>query len=243
MRQRTLFILVGGVVFLGVGIATLPASLVTSRLPPEVKLEGVSGSVWSGGADSVSWRGAALGSASWTAEPLALLTGHLNYHLELARTDGFVRGLLSASAGGTLSGEDVELELPMQALGNGGNGWAGTLAGTVHSIRLEHGWPVALAAALKISKLKPPGANVAVGSYAIDFDQPTTNGQLTGRVRDTESPLLVRAQLVIKPDRTFSLEGDVTPRPGAPPEVTQAVAFLGAPDAVGRRQFVLGGSL
>ena len=52
----------------------------------------------------------------------------------------------------------------------------------------------------------------------------------------------MRAQLLVKHDRSFSLEGDITPKPGAPAEVTQAVAFLGAPDASGRREFVLGGT-
>ncbi len=245
MRQRTLLALVGGVVFIGVGIATLPASLVTSHLPPEITLEGVSGSIWSGAADTVRLRGAPLGSASWTAEPLSLLAGQLNYHLEVASPEGFVRGRLGASLGGALSGDEIELDLPIAALGGTatGNGWAGELAGTIHSISLEHGWPVRLAGAFTASKLRPPGAEVTIGSYALDFDAPTVPGQLTGRVRDTDSPLIVRAQLVIKADRSFSLEGDVTPRPGAPPAVMQAVAFLGAPDAAGRRQFMLGGSL
>ena len=245
MRQRTLLVLVGSLVFVGVGVATLPASLLTSHLPAEVTLEGVSGSIWNGAADTVRLRGAPLGAASWTAAPLSLLGGRLDYRLELASNDGFVRGRLVASLGGTLTGDEIELKLPIAALAGAspGNGWSGELAGTIHSIRLEHGWPVALTGTLTASRLKPPGADVTIGSYALDFDPKGTPGQLTGRVRDTDSPLLVRAQLIIKEDRSFSLEGDVTPRPGAPPAVTQAIAFLGAADAIGRRQFVLGGSL
>ena len=245
MRQRTLIVLVGGVVFLGVGLATLPATLLVSHLPPGVTAEGVSGSVWSGAADLIRLRGQPLGAANWTAEPLALFSGRLNYHVELERPDGFVRGRLGASFGGALVGEDLELDLPMAALGGGptGSGWLGGLAAQLKSIRLENGWPVALNGHVTVSKLQPPGTQVAIGSYAIDFDPPAESAErLVGRVRDVDSPLLVRAQLVIKHDRSFSLEGDVTPRPGAPQEVTQAVAFLGAPDAAGRRQFVLGGS-
>ena len=245
MRQRTLLVLVGGIVFVGVGVATLPASLVTSHLPPEITLEGVSGSIWSGAADTVRLRGAPLGAASWTAAPLSILGAHLEYHLELASSEGFVRGRVSAALGGTLTGDEIELDLPIAALGGApaGSGWTGELSGIIHSIRLEHGWPVSLVGALAAKRLRPPGAEVTIGSYALEFDPQTVAGQLTGRVRDTDSPLIVRAQLVIKPDRSFSLEGDVTPRPGAPSAVTQALAFLGAPDAIGRRQFVLGGSL
>ena len=245
MRQRTLLVLVGGIVFVAVGVATLPASLVTSHLPPELTLEGVGGSIWSGAADTVRLRGAPLGAASWTAAPLSVLAGRLDYHIELASSEGFVRGGVSAALGGALTGNEIELDLPIASLGGApaGNGWTGELKGTLHSIRLEHGWPVSLEGALTASRLRPPGAEVSIGSYALDFDPEALPGQLTGRVRDTDSPLIVRAQLVIKPDRSFSLEGDVTPRPGAPSAVTQAVAFLGAPDAMGRRQFMLGGSL
>ena len=245
MRQRTLIVVVGGVVFLGVGLATLPASLLASHLPSEVTAEGVSGSVWSGAADVIRLRGQPLGAASWTAEPLALLSGRLNYHVELERPDGFARGRLGASLGGALLGEDLEFDLPMSALGGGpsGSGWLGSVAAQLKTLRLENGWPVALNGHVTVAKLQPPGAQVAIGSYAIDFDPPGDSGdKLIGRVRDVDSPLLVRAQLVLKHDRSFSLEGDVTPRPGAPQEVMQAVAFLGAPDAMGRRQFVLGGS-
>ncbi len=245
MRQRTLLALVGGVVFLGVGIATLPASLIVSHLPPGIAVEGVSGSIWSGAADAVRVRGAPLGAASWTAEPLALLSARLSYHVELTRADGFVRGRLAAALGGTLYGEDLDVDLPLSALATGpdGGGWQGGVAASVHSVRLERGWPVALDGKFTFTKLQPPGTRVAIGSYAIEFDPASAAAdRLIGRVRDLDSPLLVRAQLVIKHDRSFSLEGDVTPRPGAPQEVTQAVAFLGSPDAIGRRQFVLGGS-
>ena len=35
MRQKWLLVAVGGLVFVGVGVATLPASLIVSRLPPQ----------------------------------------------------------------------------------------------------------------------------------------------------------------------------------------------------------------
>src|SRR6267154_3227280 len=103
MRQRTLLALVGGAAFLGVGIATLPASLLSARLPAELSLEGVSGSIWSGAAETVRLRGTPLGAASWSATPLALFAGRLDYQVELVRADGFLRGRIGASFGGTLS--------------------------------------------------------------------------------------------------------------------------------------------
>jgi general secretion pathway protein N len=240
MRQRTLLALVGGGVFMGVAIATLPASLLVSHLPPDITVDGVGGSVWSGDADLVRVRGVALGAASWSIEPLGLLSGRLQYHLDLTRSDGSLHGRIAATAGALL-GEDLALDLPIGVLS--GDGWQGEMKGTIRSIRLEQGWPVSLTGAFTFSNVQPPGAGVAIGSYAVEFD-PATNadGRLVGRVRDVDSPLQVRAQLLIKRDRSYTLDGDVTPRPNAPPQVTQAIGFLGAPDASGRRPFMIGGT-
>lgn len=245
MRQGTALALVGGLVFVAVGIATLPASLLVGRLPPELHADGVSGTVWNGGADSISLRGAPLGAVSWSAEPGSLLHGELGYQIEITRTDGFIRGHVAAALGGTLNLDHVDLALPLAALSAMPNaaGWRGDFTGSIQSLRLEHGWPVALEGTFTTSAVRVPGSDLPIGSYAIEFDgRGNTPEQLVGRVRDLEAPLLVRAQLLIKHDRSYGLDGDVTPRPGASPDVSQAVAFLGSPDSSGRRAFNITGT-
>jgi general secretion pathway protein N len=244
MRQGVVIALVGAAVFVGVGVATLPASLLVGRLPPELKVEGVSGTIWNGGADAIRLRGTPLGSFSWTSEPAALLSGELAFRIEIARPDGFVRGRLAATAAGALTGRELEMQLPLTTLNPGAEGdWQGSLSGTVQSVRLEHGWPVALIGAFQVTGLTPPGSTLPVGDYALEFDgKADTPAQLVGRVRDLAAPLVVRAQLVIRRDRSYALSGEVTPRPDAPPDVSRAVSFLGAPDAAGRRTFDFTGS-
>jgi len=245
MRQRTLIAVVGGLVFVGVAVATLPASLLVSRLPPDLKADGVSGSIWSGSADAIRLRGTPLGAINWTADPAALLQGHLDYQIDLSRPDGFVRGRVATSFGDGLVGENIALELPVTALNPAGanNAWQGNLKGTVRHVRIVDGWPTTLAGVFTLSNLKPPGAEQVVGTFAIEFDpRASTPVQLVGRVSDVDSPLLVRAQLIIRRERSYVLDGDVTPKPGAPPDVARAVAFLGAPDSSGRRQFQITGT-
>ncbi len=244
MRQGVVIGMVGAAVFIGVGIATLPASLLVSRLPPDLKVEGVSGTVWNGGADEIRLRGTALGSFSWRAEPAALLGGELAFRIEISRPDGYVRGRLAAAAGGALTGRELEIELPLNALHPDTQDWQGSLHGTVQSVRLEQGWPVALVGSLQTSGLKPPGSDLPIGDYALDFDgRSDTPTQLLGRVRDVAAPLVVRGQLVLRRQRSFELTGEVTPRPEAPPDMRQAVSFLfGAPDAAGRWTFKFEGS-
>lgn len=244
MRQRTLIVLVAATVFVGVALATLPASLLTSRLPPTITAAGVGGTIWSGGADALRINGVPMGELSWSADPLGLLHGALVFNIELARADGYVRGRLAAHPGGALTADGVELKLGLAALSGdlGPYGWQGDLSGTVRAARIENGWPVALDASFTVSNVKPQGAQITIGSYAIDFDPATPNAtQLVGRIHDIAAPLIVRAQLTIDRARTYVVSGDLTPRADAPSEVTQAVAFLGAPDSAGRRQFQLTG--
>lgn len=245
MRQGVLLALVGAAVFVGVGIATLPASLVTSRLPPEVLLAGVGGSVWSGGACQLTVRGIPMGALAWRAQPLSLLEGRLTYAVALERPDGYVRGLVSATRQGALSAEGITLELPLTALSPNvtADAWRGALAGTVRKARVEGGWPVDVVGTFRMSGLRPPGADFTIGDFELDFDAgASTPTRLVGRVRDVDAPLLVRAQLQIRRDRSYTLQGEVTPEPGARPEIANTVAFLGTGDAAGRREFTITGT-
>lgn len=245
MRQGTLIALVGGVAFVVAGLATLPASLVVSRLPPNLALEGVAGSVWRGSAERVAYNGAPIGRLRWSAHPLSLLAGRLDYTVEVERPDGHVRGRVGATLGGAVTAEGVEIRLPVTALNPraAANAWQGDLEGTVRSARIEAGWPVALAGSFVLSRVRPPGSAIEVGSFAFDFDETaTTADTLVGRVRDVEAPLAVRAQLAVRRERSYVLEGEVAPKPGAPPAIANAVAFLGPPDNRGRRSFSITGT-
>lgn len=245
MRQGVVLALVGGAVFAAVAVATLPASLITSRLPPQVVLDGVAGSIWSGSAEHLTLQGSPLGTLTWDAHPAALLGGRLEYSIELTQPAGYVRGRVALHVGGAIDADDVDLALPITALNRNpaANAWQGDLAGHVVHARLEGGWPVAVDGKFTMSKLRPPGAAFDVGSYALEFEpSATTAERLVGRVRDVNAPLEVRAQLAVQRERSYVLEGEVTPKPGAPPDIANAIAFLGPPDAAGRRSFTITGT-
>ena len=137
---------------------------------------------------------APIGALTWVAAPLALVRGELAFHIEVTRPDGFVRGRIAASLGGTVEGRAIELKLPITALHpqSPEQDWRGGLAGTIAEVRLDHGWPVALSGAFQITGLQPPASHLVVGDFALDFDgRNEAPGQLRGRIRDTASPLVV----------------------------------------------------
>jgi hypothetical protein len=244
VRQGVLLGLVAATAFAAVGVAFLPASLVTDRLPPPLVADGVSGTLWSGGVDTLRLDGAPLGALGWQLHPLALLALRVDADLDLARADGFARGRVAAASAALVSARDVEFRLPLAALAglSAVAGWQGELAGQLPALRLADGWPVAVAGTLTVRNLRTPGSDLSLGDYAIEFDPPPPGGGVAAHVHDTGGPLVVRATLAFGPGRAYRLAGEVTPRPDAAPGILQTLGFLGAPGADGRRPFLLTGS-
>ena len=73
-------------------VFTFPASFATSRLNaavPQVQVEGVEGTIWSGGAGDIRYQGVAIGALEWKAQPLGVFQGEWKNHLVL---NGIVDG-------------------------------------------------------------------------------------------------------------------------------------------------------
>ena len=83
------------------------------------------------------------------------------------------------------------------------------------------------------------GGLTKLGSYVVIF--PQAQGDPVGNIKDLEGPLAVEGTLKLT-RLGFELEGMVAPRPGAPPELTENLRFLGTPDGAGRRPFSLSGT-
>jgi len=244
MRRRTL-LLGGGAAFLVALAATLPASLIAGRVGPRLALSGAYGTIWSGGADQVSLDGAPLGALEWSAHPLELLRARLSYHVILTHPAGHLSGDVAVGLGGAIEASAVEFSLPINALSvlQRPDSWQGAVSGRVDHAVIEQGWPSALAANLTLSGLRPPGAAFELGSYALELDPAASKPDtIVGRLKDVSAPLTVRAQLAVKRDRSYVLEGEVTPKPGTPPTIANQLAFLGPSDQLGRRTFSVTGT-
>ena len=130
MTKRTVWLIALGVMaLLAFALVTLPAGVAAGPLR-KVGVEAASfgGSVWSGRANGLAWRGAPVGDVQWTLRPLALLSGRAAGQAQLARADGSVAAQFDAS----LNGKDVRLRdvnfaLPLAALDSvplgGPKGW------------------------------------------------------------------------------------------------------------------------
>jgi hypothetical protein len=247
MRRPWLLAALGIAAFLLILAATLPASLLLRFAPPGVAASGFAGSVWKGSAQSIAYRGRPLGALAWNCQVLRLLTGRIACRLTLERTDGRAALLATGGFGGLLELSDVSASLPVSAFGGivAPPGWDGALEIGVRHAVLQDGWPVSIDGIAVVRSLRAPGSRgVDIGSFELTLGEGKVGTDaLSGRLRDLGGPLRVRGSLSLKPDRTYLLEGEVAPGPGADERIFRTLSFLGTPDAAGRRPFAIEGSL
>jgi hypothetical protein len=234
-------------------IVTLPASLVAGRVDKlGITAVAWSGSVWSGVASGIAWRGAALGDLRWRIAPLALLRGRLGAHVQLTRPDGGLEADVLASPSGALSIANAKVDLRVESLSGLPvglpKGWRGRLQASVSQLVVEKGWPVKVDGTIDLDTLTaPPPRNASIGSYhAVLPDPKAPQGAAPGisaRIADKEGPFAVDGRLTLDAGRNFLLEGTLAPRGDTPPALRRSLELLGPADAEGRRPFSVSGTL
>jgi len=235
--------------FLLFGLFTLPARVALSFFqPPDVTLDGVSGTLWNGRAQAVRSGVLHLGSVEWKLDILRLFTGKLGADVKVTRTDGFAQGFIATAPGGRITLRGFNASLPVGALPPNvvRGGWTGTMSLKLGQLVLENSWPVAAAGTVEVTDLVGPANRPAtLGSYKVVFpaEGAGTADALTGTLSDTGGPLAVNGTVQLKADRSYLVNGLIATRPGAPGDMTRTLEILGEPDAQGRRQFSLEGTM
>ena len=244
---------VGLAAALGIALVTLPAQVLTGQLK-RLGLESVAltGTVWSGHAQGLSWRSTPLGDVRWSLAPGELLRGRVGADLLLARPDGSASAHVSVSFGGDLRLTGTKAALPVELLSSLPIGlprnWRGRLSAQFEEIVVSGGWPTSLRGTLDMDGLiAPPPRNISIGSYHVEMPDPAAgeskDGQLTARVNDKEGPFSFEGRFTLGTDRSFLLEGSLAPRGSTPPPLLRSLELLGPPDANGRRPVSVSGTL
>ena len=233
------------VAFLAIVVARLPAAWVVPTSGPHALCSGVDGSVWSGTCTGMSVAHNPIGDVSWQLRPLQLFLGRLVVHASAVHEAAHVSADIQLGLGERLTARALLGELPLdpQVI----PGLPVTLSGRAHLdlplARLEHGVITQLVGRIELRDLVDHSVNTtALGSYVIEFPAGTA-GDPVGKLHDLEGPLAVEGTMRLTREPGFELEGDITARPGAPPELVNNIRFLGSPDALGRRPFTISGTL
>lgn len=249
MKRLWPLVALGVGAFLIFALVTFPASVVLSRLDAlGISAGGVSGSIWNGRAQVLQIQGANIGGVEWKVHFLPLFTAHAKADLKVTRADGFANTQLSVSPGGDLTLKALTASLPLSALPPKviPGGWTGTVNAKFALLSLENGWPTRVDGALDFVDLTGPARRAAkVGSYRIVFDPAASTAEmLQGTLADAgDGPLQITGTVQLKPDRSYAVDALVATRPSAPSSLVSSLEYLGPPDAQGRRQFSMAGTM
>ncbi|HEX5420330.1 MAG TPA: type II secretion system protein N [Gammaproteobacteria bacterium] len=243
----------GLLAYLAFAVSSLPAAAVYRFFAPqELRLLGVDGTLWSGGAALGSASGFPLHDIHWHIDASALLTGRLAGRVQARLSDGFVDTRFSARPiGADLTALQASTSLPALAALLPIKGIQGLVSLALGEVRFENGRLVAAVGQVRLSQLAVPtlmpaggrSEPVELGNYEIVFKDTGGRG-IAAEFHDTGGPLQVSGTLSLDPKQRYEIKGLLAPRANAPKELVQGLELVtGSPDAKGQRAFSLTGSL
>ena len=230
----------GVVGYLAFLLISLPAQQVVgwiadSGAAPGLRLEGPSGTAWEGKARNLIYRNRPLGELAWNFRPGYLLLGKLAYAFELKDSGQQASGTLLAGVGGDYRLEELDALLLASRLPEllqqnqvrvGGKVSAKQLA-----LSFEENQVTAAEGTVEWldGSLQSP-LNLSIGDLRAELTTDPDSGDITGQVRDIKGAIGVQAEVRLKADGNFQLDGKLKPGDDADPGLT------GALQAVGRQQ-------
>lgn len=252
-REVRRLLLVGSVVLILALLVNLPARHVLGwiGLQDSVAMEGVTGTVWSGGAAAASVAAGApgpqddfyLGAVRWQFRPSALLVGRFEYAIaaeggpRLAGLNGNVSPtggqgvqLIDTTGRARLDAVAPLLAVPMLS------GIAGTVEFDLRHVELVRGeqgagWPRRANGSVVLRNVAIPLLRGSLGDYRIDFRDAADSNDVLVDYRDLDNgPLAIEGTAVLHPDGSLERRCTASVRDGAPAMLRQAVPMLCSED-------------
>jgi hypothetical protein len=227
-------------------IAVLPASLANKFLPPAVRAEDFSGTLWHGSAGRITVAGRDAGALEWHLHPPALLRLGLDADLHWVKGSFVVDGAAQVTRK-DLQASDLRGGGPIADLATFGlAGWRGVAEIRIRNIAFDLAGPSpslrSAVGEIDVADVSSPqvAGGADIGSYALSFDDASlsSNGEARAALVDKGGPLSLDAAITLTPQaRTGMLSGTVQERADAPPALRKEldnVAQLHARDAQGR---------
>jgi len=231
--------------FLAVVIARFPARWADGLLPSGTTCLRVSGTLWNGACSGLVADGSPIGDLTWSVHPLRLVTASLSADVELSRGSGSARGRVDIGPSGTVTAQDVHAAFPLDRtlLAELPPGTRARAQADIAFLRYKGNRILALRGRIDVQGLTTARGE-PLGDYRVEFpaDTATTRGSLVGHLTDLGGPFSVDGTVRLTPEPGYVIEAEVAARPGAPPDLENALRYLGSADSRGRRPFSLAGT-
>jgi hypothetical protein len=221
-RRYWPIILIGLAGVLAVIIASLPASIVARFLPPVVRAEDFSGSIWHGSAGKIGVAAYDAGALEWRLHPAALLGMQVSADVHWVRVGFVVDAAVKIDRLG-FTARDVKGGGPIEDLRDFGvaPGWHGTAGIDFSELKSDWVKPLAAVGDIQVSNLASAqiGQGADLGGYDLRLAEGAigADGSVTAQLTDTGGPLDAKAVIRLSTtEHTGMLSGTLKERPNAP---------------------------
>ena len=205
------WLLGAGVLAFLVGVSSLlPARVVYQWFAPdELRLAGISGTLWNGRAQHASVSGWYVRNLEWQTQPLALVLGQAKARLSGEPHAGFFEATVGVGIGGrvTVSAATASVSLASLASALSQPGLSGGANLRIEHLEIRDGLPVAATGRLAVDSLFAPLVYEAapIGGYAAEFF--TREDGIAASVEDTDGVLDIAGSLTVPPSPISAVAG------------------------------------
>lgn len=236
--------LAAAVFLLGI-IVLFPARIAYHLLAPEqVKLAGLSGSVWNGSASEGEVAGIYLRDLRWSVTPATLLRGALGLQIAVNPAGGYVDTHLAIRPGGTLVFTELQGGISIAALQTlaAAPGIEGDLQLALSSLTLTNGFPTEISGIVDIRSFVARGLSPApVGDFRVELGN--DEDAILGSLEDIRGDLDIAGSARLDSDRNYLLTGLVAPTATTSDSIANQLQYLGPANERGQREFRFEGRL
>lgn len=244
-QRRIRWIVIAASVLLVFITISFPAGLAYRWFsPPELRLNGIEGSIWNGAASEGAANNLYLRNVEWQFKPLNLFFGKLAFRAQGELAGGSINTDVAVSRGGAVTFSDVQGRVSLLAFQDSFQlqGFDGFIDFKFSRLKVVDGIPVEAVGSVSVENLSAQQLSSApIGSFRANFR--TDNEGISGEVSDEAGVLNIDGSIKLGSDRSYSIVGQVAARPQAPPRLQQQIQYLGSADAQGRREFRIEGQL
>ncbi len=247
MKRILLFALLGLLLFGFFIVHQLPATYITSRLPGNVVLQGVEGSIWQGEAALLSVNNQPVGKLNWQWQLAPLLSGQWGYRLEIAgdAVTGNTRVALGFDQQLTLSQLALEIDgayLSVLAQPNRNMHLSGVFVIDSPEVAIKHNWPVSGSALILWQDAGLYG-DLPMQFGALEAAVTMVEQQLVADLKDNGGALELDGTASLSPQREYQVDLRLRARAEANDNLRTSLKLLSAPDLTGRHRVVFHGGL
>jgi general secretion pathway protein N len=200
-------------------------------LPASLRLDGAQGTLWSGEADSVSYRQIPLGRITWHFSPTRLLLGSLRYDIELRDAGQQLTGSVQTGLGGGYQLNQVKGVLLADRLPPLMQQSQLRLGGKIDldqvSLSFDEGRLTAAEGQVRwLDALVDSPLKLKVGDLQADLlTEP--DGSVKADIRNLPGPTAIKANASLKADGNLNFEASVKPGSDTDPALTSALQAVG----------------